>query len=222
MTCKLFHMASALMVAAILTGCAVYPVVQVAGGAMTGYDAVMLADDYLPRNSVEGGDLCIVQDRMMERRLRERLQANGLAVAAHVIDGKAYLVGQMKSRKQADHAVQVAATVQGIKSITCKFYPASTVRNAARDAARDELLIKALTERFTETKRLQGADLRVEMVRTHAVLIGRARNFHQKTAALAIASEVGGISEVTDYITVATSPVPPVQSPPGDARVASK
>eukprot|EP00831_Metopus_contortus_P003544 TRINITY_DN11310_c0_g2_i1.p2 TRINITY_DN11310_c0_g2~~TRINITY_DN11310_c0_g2_i1.p2 ORF type:complete len:257 (-),score=62.57 TRINITY_DN11310_c0_g2_i1:596-1366(-) len=222
MVTKMFYMAFALTAAALLTGCALYPVVQVAGGAMTGYDAAMLADDYLPRNSVEGGSLCVEQDRMMQRRLRERLQLNGMAVAAHVINGKAYLVGQMQDRNQADYAVKTAATVQGIKTITCKFYPASTASDAARDAAKDGLLLKELTDRFNQTKRLQGTDLRVVMVRTNAVLIGRAQNFDQKTAALAIASEVGGITEITDYISVTPPPAPPAASPSEAAAIASK
>ena len=215
---KVFHLAFAALAAALLAGCAIYPVVQVAGGAMTGYDAAVLADDYLPRNNVEGGSLCVVQDNQLQRRLRERLSLNGVALSAHVIDGNAYLVGQVHGRKQADYAVKTAATVQGIKTITCKFYPASTARDSARDAARDELLIRELTDRIGQTKRLQGCDLRVLVVRTNAILIGRANDFGQKTAAVAIASEIGGISNVTDYIRV----TPPSESPDQEAEVASK
>lgn len=202
------------ILAALLAGCAVYPVVQVAGGAMTGYDAAVLADDYLPRDNVEGGSLCVVRDSQLERRLRERLQQNGIVLSAHVIDAHAYLVGQVLSRAQADQAVQTASTVEGVKTITCKFYPASSPRDAARDAARDELLTEQLTERLAATEWMNSCDLRIEVIRANAILIGRARDFKQKTGAVAIASEVGGIREVTDYIRVVDES--------DQARVASK
>ncbi|EGB16485.1 transport-associated protein [Pseudodesulfovibrio mercurii] len=194
--------ALAVLLSALLAGCALYPAVQVAGGAMTGYDAVVMADDYLPRDNVEGGALGIVHDTQLERRLRERLELNDLHLSAHVIDSRAYLIGQVRSRTQADYAIRTAATVQGIRTITCKFYPAPPARAAARDAARDELLTRELAERFGETKRLQGTDLRVEVVRSHAILIGRTRDYSQKTAALAIAAEINGLTEIIDYITV--------------------
>ena len=202
--------ALAVLLSALLAGCALYPAVQVAGGAMTGYDAMVTADKYLPRNGVEGGSLCIVHDAQMERRLRERLELNNLHLSAHVINAKAYLVGQVQSRSQADYAVRTAATVEGIQTITCKFYPATPARQAAHDAARDELLVKQLSKRFDETKRLQGTDLRVEVIRSHAILIGRTKDYSQKTAALAIAEEVNGLTDVVDYISVEAPETAPV------------
>ncbi|HKI82524.1 MAG TPA: BON domain-containing protein, partial [Pseudodesulfovibrio sp.] len=120
--------AFAVILSALLAGCALYPAVQVAGGAMTGYDVMTTADKYLPRDSVEGGSLCIARDAQMERRLRERLELNDLHLSAHVIEAKAYLVGQVKSRNQADYAIRTAATVEGVRSVTCKFYPAPSAR----------------------------------------------------------------------------------------------
>jgi len=180
------------------TGCAVYPAVQVAGGAMTGYDAAMLADEYIPREHVEGGGLTVNQDKMLQRRLRERLQLNGMTVSAHVIDSKAYLIGQVSDRSRADYAIQTASTVHGIKAITCKFYPLTT----RREARKDQRLHAELTEQFKKTLRLRGADLRIEIIRSQAILLGKAQNYSQKTAAVAIASEIGDITQVIDYIAV--------------------
>lgn len=215
-----YRAALAVILSALLAGCALYPAVQVAGGAMTGYDAVVMADEYLPRDNVEGGDLGVVRDNQLERRLRERLALNDIHLSAHVIDARAYLVGQVRSRSRADYAIRTAATVEGIRTITCKFYPLPPARQAAHDAARDELLHDELAERFGATKRLEGTDLRVEVVRSHAILIGRTRDYNQKTAALAIASEVNGLAEVVDYISVNR---PEDAAPPaGQVPVASK
>jgi len=195
---KLLHIIFALLATLALAGCAIYPAVQVAGGAMTGYDAVVIADDYIPRDHIEGGTRNMDTDKMLERRLRERLKINNMAVSAHVIDANAYLVGQFPDRALADSAVSTAQSVQGLKTITCKFFPATNAREAGNDA----LLTKELAMRLGETKRLEHADLRVEVIRGNAILIGETSNYDQKTAAVAIASEVGGITEVVDYIIV--------------------
>ncbi|NDV20803.1 BON domain-containing protein [Pseudodesulfovibrio sp. JC047] len=201
MTRNALHILFALFVIS-LSGCAVYPAVQVAGGAMTGYDAAVLADDYIPRDHVEGGELHVVQDRMLQRRLRERLRLNRLYVSAHVIDSDAYLVGQLANRSHADYIIQTASTVEGIKSITCKFYPPTS----AKEARNDQKIQKELTAQLRKTLRLHGADLRVQVIRSQAIIVGRAQNYSQKTAAVAIASEIGEISHVIDYISVQEPP----------------
>jgi len=199
---SVLHMVSAVLAGALLSGCAAYPVVQVAGGAMTGYDAAMLADEYLPRNHVEGGELCFERDKVLERRLRERLDLNKMTVSAHVIDGKAYLIGPVKDRNHADYAIETAATVDGIKTITCKFYrPPSN-----RQARKDEEIFRELTGRLDSNSRLQATDLRVEIVRRDAIIIGRTVDYGQKAEALAIASEIGDIKNVIDYISVTEPP----------------
>ena len=191
--------ALALVLCALLCGCAVYPAVQVAGGAMTGYDAAIMADDYVPRQSVEGGSLCARQDAMLQRRLRERLAMNGLrGVAAHVIDAKAYLVGRIRDRQHADLAVKTALSVSGLRTVTVKFYPLP-----ARPGSDDDLrLTRVLTKRLAGTQRLKQADLRVAVIEGNAILVGRTDDYGQKTAALAIAQETGGIRDVVDYISV--------------------
>ncbi len=140
----------------------------------------------------------------LERRLRERLKMDGAIVSAHVIDANAYLVGQFQSRALANRTVDTARTIQGLRTITCKFYPATNAHEAGNDAR----LLKEIAMRLSRTKRLENADLRVEVIRCNAILIGETPDYEQKTAAVAIASEVGGITEVVDYITVATKSDP--------------
>lgn len=182
-----------------LSGCALYPVVQVAGGAMTGYDAVVLADEFAPRDSVKGSGTCGNYDGQLQRRLRERLRMNDLTtVSAHVLDTQAYLVGQFPDRRGADKSIDIASTVQGLTVINCKFFPLSSPRQAQLDSR----LLAAVSQRLGSSARLQAADLRVEVVGGYAVLVGTAADWEQKTAAVAITSEVGGIKDVIDYIVV--------------------
>ncbi|MDD3312464.1 BON domain-containing protein [Pseudodesulfovibrio sp.] len=202
------RLAAALLVCA-LSGCALYPAVQVAGGAMTGYDAVVMADDYIPRQSVDGGSLHAVHDRTLERRLRERLALNGLGdITAHVIDSNAYLLGCMATRSRADNAVKTAVSVTGLRTVTVKFYPLPSEDQRLDDQA----LTHTLTARLAETDRLKRADLRVQVIEGNAIIVGRADDYSQKTAAIAIAHEIGGIRDVVDYIRV---PAPTGQADDG-------
>ncbi|MGL1861718.1 MAG: BON domain-containing protein [Pseudodesulfovibrio sp.] len=206
---NIYHMVFVFSLALLLAGCALYPVVQVAGGALTGYDAVIIADDYIPRDHVAGGERNRDEDRMLERRLRERLKMKNIqTVSAHVFERKAYLVGQFMEQSQAKSAVNVAQSVQGLTTINCKFFPMST----PREAQNDSLLLGKLTQRIGETKRLDNIELRLEVIRSNAILIGEAGDYSQKSAALAVAAEVGGIKEVVDYIQVLAPPQPETES----------
>ena len=183
----------------LFAGCAAYPVVQVAGGAMTGYDAVMLADEHLPRNAVQGGSLTADMDRMLERRLRERLRMQSLhRVQAHVVDARAYLVGHLDNRHQANQALDIAKNVQGLTAVTVKFHPTPDHDRQQADAA----LLAQLNADLREAGCLDDSQLRTAVLDGAAVLMGRACNYRQKTAAVAVAHEIGGITNVVDYITV--------------------
>jgi len=190
------HMILAVSAFVFLSGCAFYPVVQVAGGVWTGYDAVQLADEYLPRTSIKGGEHSYEQDKVLQRRLRERLQMNGMSVSAHVIGADAYMVGQVKDQQHADYAIDTAATVGGIKTIVCKFYPQDTPQQAGEDLR----LQTELNLRLSAIKRLKTMDLRVEVIQNEAILIGKASTPGQKSEAVAVASEVAGIKDVVNYI----------------------
>ncbi|BCS90125.1 BON domain-containing protein [Pseudodesulfovibrio sediminis] len=199
------HTISAVLAIALLGGCALYPAVQVAGSVWTGYDTVVLADEYLPRYSVEGGQRTYAQDKIMERRLRERLRMNNIPVSAHIIDGNAYLIGSLKDRAHADYAIDTASSVSGVRAITCKFYPP----NSPNQAGNDLRLQTELNIRLEKIEHLQCLDLRVEVIQSDAILIGKADTYAQQAEAVAVATEVVGINDVVDYIHVAAPPDQP-------------
>lgn len=182
-----------------LAGCAAYPVVQVAGGALTGYDAVTLADEHLPRENIAGGELTAKQDNMLQRRLRERLRMYHIrTISGHVVNGQAYLVGQVNERADADKAVEVAKSIAGLTTINCKFYPMTSVGENRNDTA----LLKEAVSRLSMSKRLESADLRVQVIRGNAILVGSCSDWHQKTAAEAMVAEIGGVTDVVNYVVV--------------------
>jgi len=188
---------------ALLAGCAIYPAVQIAGAAMTGYDAVHLADDHLPRDGVSNDGRGVGGDVMLERRLRERLALNGLTtVSANVINGQAYLVGRLPGRAEADKTVKVASQVKGLTAINCKFFPTPDQKRAAMDAA----ILADLGNRFGERKDLENSILRLDVISGNAVVVGKAWTFDQKNAIMKLASSTRGVLNVVDYVSVKNQP----------------
>ena len=198
-----------LIVAAMLvvfaSGCAVYPVVQVAGGASTGYSAAHWADEYLPRDSIPGGEYRGDVDKMLQRRLRERLMMKGYkGVSVHVVAFNAYLVGRVTSRDRAKAAMEVGKSVEGLRSVTGKFYPLGSPKQSKEDMK----LLESVSTMLASSERLQATKLRVEVIQGNVILIGITCNPEEKSAAAAMPYEIAGVNSVIDYIVLKLPPKP--------------
>jgi len=188
------------LLTALLTGCALYPAVQVAGAAFTGYDAYTLAEEHIPRNSVGNGQMPHpAMDEVLQRRLRERLIIKGQStVSAHVINSQAYLIGRFPNRTEADKAVKITATVQGLTVIHCKFYPTP----APKQSKRDTRTLASIKKRLHSIEALKSAPLHVDVISGNAVLVGKAWTWDQRNAAISAVRKTRGVGNVVDYIVV--------------------
>lgn len=194
-----------LALVAMVAGCAAYPVVQVAGGASTGYSAAHWADDYLPRDSIPGGQFRGDIDKQLQRRLRERLMLKGFkGVSAHVVAFNAYMVGRVSSRERANAAMEIGKSVEGLRSVTGKFFPYGSPRQSEKDLK----LLKEVSTMFASSERLTATTLRVEVVQGNVILIGITCDPEQKSAAAAMPYEIAGVNKVIDYIVLKLPDVP--------------
>lgn len=193
-----------LVVLAVFTsGCAVYPAVQVAGGASTGYSAAQWADDLLPRDSIPGGEFRGDEDRMLQRRLRERLVMKGYkGVSAHVVAFNAYIVGRVPSRECARAIIETGKSVEGLRSVTGKFYPLCTPLQSREDME----LLESVSSMFASSDRLKDVKLRVEVIQGTVILIGITGNPEEKSAAANMPYEIAGVKKVVDYIVLKLPP----------------
>lgn len=196
----------------MLPACAAYPVVQVAGGAMTAYDAVIWAEGNIPADSIDPNCRYALPDKVLERRLNERLQLNAIRSArGYVFDGHAYLVGSFATRSAADHAVNVASGVDGLQVITVKFYPAD------HDTPGEDIrLAQAISEEFSRTGAVGTSRIRAAVVAGNAIVMGVAKTPADKLAALNVVRNTQGIAEVVDYVKI-TQP----ETAPADRKVCS-
>ncbi|WP_187170601.1 BON domain-containing protein [Salidesulfovibrio onnuriiensis] len=183
-----------------LCACAAAPVVQVAGYGMTGYDAAMLADDYLPRERVEFNKPMACSDAVIERRMDERLLIKGYPeLSPYSFGGHVYLVGEVLDRPNGQRATEIARSVLGIKSLTTHFFPVSDLS----DVSTDRQLTTTLSQRFKKDTTLGTSPLRIAVVQRTAVVMGPAATPELKRHALNTARTTPGIQRVVDYVVVA-------------------
>lgn len=211
--CKPFVLSVVLV--AFVSGCAVYPAVQVAGSASTGYSAAHWADDVLPRDSIPGGEFRGDLDTMLQRRLRERLLMKGYkGVSAHVVAFNAYIVGRVPGRNCAQEIMKIGKSVEGLRSVTGKFYPLGSSVQSREDMK----LLESVSTMLASSERLKDVRLRVEVIQGNVILIGITGNPEDKSAAANMPYEIAGVKKVVDYIVLKLPEKP--EEPPAASETA--
>lgn len=191
-----------LLLATALSGCAVVPgieggitVAQYANSAYTGYE---LTDRYYPRSRVASDP---GTDRRLEGELRERLGENPAThyaqVKALVYDGEVFVLGLAGSAQEREAVTRVVRETPGVHAVTrCLLDP----RDAVCGRAESEALAGRITARLAAIPNLRTANLRVEMVGCHAVVLAYVRNEQDRQRIRAALDEVRGPRSVTAYL----------------------
>lgn len=183
--------------AALLTGCAAAPVVQVVGMGLTGYD-IASRTDMLDRDKIDHHARYAQHDKVIERRMRERLILKGIPSAtAFSFNAHVYLVGEFPDKQKAAEAIRVAKSVQGVRVLTCRFFQYNTPPNPC-----NEDLTKTVRNKFLSHSTLDSERIRVSVFSGNAVVMGIAPDDATKQAALTIAKNTDGVTEVVDYVEV--------------------
>lgn len=184
---------------ALFGGCA-SPLIDAASMGMTGYDATMLADEYLPRDRIDFNTPYDCTDAVIERRMDERLLIRGYPeLRPFSFGGHVYLVGEILDKQNGQRATSIAKSVQGIKSLTTHYFLIAGNSNMAHD----HLLYDRLLKQFRSDKELASSPLRLTVVQSKAVIMGPASTPAIKRHAFKTARSTKGISTVIDYVVVA-------------------
>lgn len=206
----------ALLTACILTACAA-PALQVAGMGKTGYDVAVLVDEHAPKGRVDFNSNYGCIDETLQRRIRERLRMNGyLGLTVHVYNAHGYLTGPAPDRGWADSAIRIASSVQGLKRLTCRFFPPS--ENTIQDRDRTRRLQSALKP----ISSAKGQRVHGNVFGGTAVVTGLVRSEEDKRAALGKAHDIAGITDVVDYVRVAMPDDPDPEDSASDAETVAK
>lgn len=196
---RIIAAATSLLAAALLCACAAAPAFEAAGMAKTGYDVAVLVDEHAPKGRVDFYENFGCTDSVLARRIRERLLLRGYkGLTANVYAAHGYLFGTAPTKKWADGAIKVASSVQGLRILTCRFFPPSNNPISDRDRTR------ALTARMKRDSMLEGKRIDAAVYGRTAVVMGLVGDERVQDHALAMAREVADVEEVLDYVVIVT------------------
>jgi osmotically-inducible protein OsmY len=152
--------------------------------------------------------LVYVQDRLLKMHLRKALllaqPETALSVSSYVAGAHAYLVGWVDDAAQRDSLESAARGVQGLLSVAI-YLPVKPTGADAPDSA-SELGLKAkVMAAIVAKSSAKKANVAVDVLGSHAVLVGLVQSAADVQSAVAAASATSGITGVTNFLDVPLS-----------------
>lgn len=149
--------------------------------------------------------LAFVHDRVLRLDLRKALVTadpdDALSVSPYVYGGHAYLVGWVASDRERESIEAAARSVPGLRSLTSYLPIEPTGADAPSET--DELALKTKIEKaITLDSDAHRANVSVDVLGTHAVLVGVVANGAAVQTAGEAARRTPGVSGVTSFLSV--------------------
>ena len=149
--------------------------------------------------------LAFVQDKLLRLHLRKALVAaapgDALSISPYVFGGHAYLVGWVSNTAERETLERAAHGVVGLSSVSSYLPVEPTGANAPSEA--DELALKAkILQAITLGSEAHRANVSVDVLGTHAVLVGVVANGEAVQSAGQAARDTPGVSGITSFLTV--------------------
>lgn len=119
---------------------------------------------------------------------------------AYSYEGHVYILGEYESRFQANRAVEIAKSVEGVKTVTTYFIPK---RNEDSCGLTDNMDIEAkLRQKLVKDDSIWSTNIDSEVIQCTIILLGIVGTEHEKELALNHAMSIPGVREVKSYIKV--------------------
>lgn len=149
--------------------------------------------------------LSFVQDKVLRIDLRRALveadPGDALSISPYVIGGHAYLVGWVSSADERDKLEAAAHGVTGLASFS-SYLPLKPTGESAPSES-DELALKAKVESaITLNSSAHRMNVSVDVLGTHAVLVGAVESSIAAQSAGQAARDTPGVSGITSFLTV--------------------
>lgn len=169
--------------------------------------AVPIAAGQDSQNPTTGGQRQQKQERFtddgIEQAVRARLRRLDAVGASNVQieanKGTVTITGTVNSLMESDRVLEAVSGVRGVQNVISSFMvePEKRPDNQIHQDVRDALAFDAVTS---------DADLKVEVNNGVVTLSGKAQIWSERQLATWLASDVGGVREVRNNITVAVAP----------------
>ncbi|MBW1668577.1 MAG: BON domain-containing protein [Deltaproteobacteria bacterium] len=123
-----------------------------------------------------------------------------LDISTLCYEGNVYLVGQYDTLKQKKRAVQIARSVEGVKSVSTYFLPKK--KDDPCGTARNLELAARVKAKLIKDMDIASTNVQVKTVRCHVVLLGIVGSQNEIAKAIAHARSVDGVRGVKSFLKV--------------------
>ena len=149
--------------------------------------------------------LAFVQDKRLKMNVRKALliaePKTALSVSSYVAGGHAYLVGWVDDDAQRNSLEDAARKVPGLLSIAV-YLPSKPTGDDAPSTTSELTLTAKVKAAIMQRSRIEKTNVAVNVLGTHAVLVGVVHSTDDIQSAVAAASGTEGISGVTNFLHV--------------------
>lgn len=173
-----------------LTGCA--PVV-VGGAAVGGYK--MGTDERTTNQMAEDANLSTA----VKNRLADDSLGTAYRIDVDVVEGHVTLSGVVKSTEEANRAVRLAKTVQGVKGVRNNLQVGD---RSFSDAMSDSWVSSKVKSALVAEPGVRSLNIDVDVYLGVVTLTGLVNSQTERTKALAVARRIEGVKRVVDNLKV--------------------
>ncbi len=124
-----------------------------------------------------------------------------LDISSYCYDGHVFLVGEYDNKEQKEKAEKMAKKVEGVKSVQTYLLPE---KKGDTCGTSDNVAITGKVDaKLTADKDIRSTNIDVKVVQCNVVLLGIVRSGEEIAKAAAHAKSVGGVRNVTSFLTAA-------------------
>ena len=121
-----------------------------------------------------------------------------LDISTYCYNGHVYLVGEYEKYAQIRRAVKLAASVEGVKSVTDHFLPK---REEDSCGVTDNLELKVeVKAKLIRDKHIWSTNIEVKTIQCNIILLGLVGSYKEVNKAVAYAKSVAGVRSVKSYL----------------------
>jgi hyperosmotically inducible protein len=115
-------------------------------------------------------------------------------------EGDVFLIGEYTSQAQADKAVNVARSVEGVRSVTSYLLPKKELADCG--TAEELELMATIKQKLIQDEDIWSTNVDIYMVQCRAVVLGIVGSEKERSDALAHIRSVKGLKGVKSYLRV--------------------
>ncbi|MGE4551991.1 MAG: BON domain-containing protein [Desulfovibrionaceae bacterium] len=137
----------------------------------------------------------LIKEQFLEDDLIKYLDFDAASYLGHV-----YLIGEYESQAQADRAVSIARSTEGVKRVTTYLLPKQEVTGC--DTAESLRIQTQLNSALLANDDVYGTNVDVKMAQCRVVLLGLVGSQHEIDTAVSLAEGVEGVRGVKSFLKV--------------------